>query len=100
MLVGALQSLRTSGGKAQWRKILGKRLIHPKYKLGYSFLVPVVYDFMLFKIEPVTLDNLKPIPLNTHSDLPTDGQVATVLGFGSTFRNNTRAQSERLLKAK
>jgi Trypsin len=58
--------------------------VHPEYNT-----TTIKYDFMLFKIQPVTLSNLKPITLNVDADNPEAGQALTVIGMGLSDENTT-----------
>lgn len=65
--------------------------LHPNYN-GNT----MVNDYMMFKIQAVTLTNLKPIALNTNAANPADGQALTVIGFGATSEGG--GGSNKLLK--
>jgi Trypsin len=64
-------------GPAQYRNRVGSVQVHPQYDE-----TSIQYDFILFKIQPVTLSNLKPISLNLDADNPKAGQALTVIGMG------------------
>jgi Trypsin len=51
--------------------------VHPQYDE-----TSIQYDFILFKIQPVTLSNLKPIALNLDANNPKAGEALTVIGMG------------------
>jgi trypsin len=64
---------------AQERTILSDMYTHPQFDIN-----TMVYDYMLFKIEAVTEPGIVPASLNADASNPTDGQVLTVVGFGTT----------------
>jgi trypsin len=64
---------------AQERSILSDMYTHPQFDIN-----TMVYDYMLFKIEPVTEPGIVPASLNADPSNPADGQVLTVVGFGTT----------------
>jgi Trypsin len=99
VLVGSFVYNSTSGEMAQWRNIVGKMVVHPDYvgrANGFQ------HDVMLFKIEPVTYKNLRPVDLNTLMSNPRKGQKLTAIGYGSTVPNDgknvTLAFSDKLMK--
>jgi Trypsin len=71
-------------GPAQYRDRDGALQVHPEYNK-----TTIKYDFMLFKIQPVTLSNLKPITLNVDADNPEADQALTVIGMGLSDENTT-----------
>ena len=66
-------------GPAEYRSIIGDLVPHPAFDKATN-----KNDYMLFKIEAVTLTNLKPIVLNTNASVPLVGLPITVLGMGQT----------------
>jgi Trypsin len=91
VLVGASRKSTTTGTAAQWRKIVSRMVMHPRYSWGSDN-----NDFMLFKIEPVTNPGLAPILLNEDPAVPRAGDQFTVVGMGYNSSNYT--SPDRLLK--
>lgn len=93
VLVGAWLRNKTVGSSAQWRKIRSAMVIHPQYNFTID-----QNDFMLFKIEPVTVSGLNPIVLNTDGNIPKLGDRFTVVGMGYNNSNVNVTWADRLLK--
>jgi Trypsin len=91
VLVGAWKRNATAVTSAQWRKILGRVVIHPQYNSATDR-----NDYMLFQIEPVTDPALTPIELSTTN--PGMGDQFTVVGMG--FNSKRGTHSDRLLKVR
>jgi trypsin len=96
VLVGPAPSARS--GFAQWRTIANNRMyVHPQFSWD-----TMQNDFMLFKIQPVTLQNLrralrtKRAALNTNSAFPATGDPLNVIGYGALRENG--AQSNVLME--
>jgi trypsin len=64
---------------AQERSIVSNMVTHPQFDIS-----TMVYDYMLFKIEAVTEPGIVPASLNADPSNPADGQLLTVVGFGTT----------------
>jgi Trypsin len=91
VLVGAWLVNETNGTAAEWRKIVSEMVVHPEYNDS-----AIRNDFMLFKIEPVSMPGLVPITLNTDPSIPTLADQFAVVGMGFNSSNYTSA--DRLLK--
>jgi secreted trypsin-like serine protease len=78
VIVGGIKS-RTLTTGSQARRMVGKPVIHPQWNRN-----TFQYDFMLFKIQPVTLPSLAPIELNRDTAIPANNQILTAIGFGAT----------------
>ena len=84
VLVGAVRKSAENVGNAQWRNILGQKYVHPNYVTKNEN-----NDLMIFKIEPVTKPNLRPIALNGMQNRPRAGQQLKIIGFGAVDNGNT-----------
>jgi Trypsin len=95
VLVGPVDKDGTSGGLAVYRSVIGDKVVHPQFQVtdrgAHS------YDFVLFKIQKVQQDNIRPVSLNADPNGTAAGTPATMVGFGYTGWNET--ESPRLLKA-
>jgi Trypsin len=95
VLVGPVDKDGTSGGLAVYRSVVGDKVVHPLFQVtdrgAHS------YDFVLFKIQMVQQDNIRPVSLNADPTATAAGSPATMVGFGYTGWNE--AESPRLLKA-
>jgi secreted trypsin-like serine protease len=78
VIVGSTESMVATDG-AQNRSILSELHKHPNFDAGTH-----EYDYLLFKIEPVTEPGLVPASLNEDPANPATDQVVTAVGFGST----------------
>jgi hypothetical protein len=89
VLVGAYQTLNTSDGEAQFRRILGDFVPHPEYTGD----VNEGHDLALFRIRPVTRSNLKtPIEMNLNLRDPVANETLTLIGFGKTEQGAQSAE--------
>lgn len=84
-------------GPAQYRTVRSKMVVHPKFSFD-----TMKWDFMMFKIDPVTKVGLKTalankrVTLNAASTSPQTNETLTVIGFGAIRENGP--QSNRLRK--
>jgi hypothetical protein len=78
VIVGSTKS-RTLTSGSQERQMVGRPVLHPQWNRN-----TFQYDFMLIKIQPVTLPGLAPIALNLNTAVPANDQVLTAIGFGAT----------------
>lgn len=65
------------GNQGQWRSILSEIIVHSDADPSGTR-----DGFALFRIEPVTLDGIRPVTLNRNLGNPVLGQELTVAGFG------------------
>jgi trypsin len=91
VLVGPAANART--GLAQWRTIANNRMyVHPNFSWD-----TMENDFMLFKIQPVTLQNLRRalrtrrVILNTNPAFPATGNGLNVIGYGALKENGAQS---------
>jgi hypothetical protein len=84
-LVGSHEYDSASNWTAERRlAIVGRAVVHPEFSAETAR-----YDFMMFRIEAVTLPHLVPVELNRNNSDPIDGQNVTVIGYGLTSDNYT-----------
>jgi hypothetical protein len=67
----------STDGPAQWRYRIGDLHVHAGFDMSH-----MRHDLMLFRIQPVSLANLRPIRFNLESDVPRTGQKLTAIGMG------------------
>jgi Trypsin len=95
VLVGPVDKDGTSGGLAVYRSVISEKVVHPQFQVTERGAHS--YDFVLFKIQKVQQDNIRPVSLNADPNGTAAGTPATMVGFGYTGWNET--ESPRLLKA-
>ena len=71
---------------AQARNITSKRIIHPLNDI-YTYQ----YDLMMFRIQPVTLEGLKPIKFSNNTLSPTVNEQMVTVGFGAVNESGTQS---------
>lgn len=85
IVVGSNVRSSTANG-AKVSTVTGGMHVHPQFRFDATTVRPF-YDFMLFTIQPTTL---QPATLNFDPLVPIDGQQnLTVVGYGQTDPNNT-----------
>ena len=83
VLVSAERKYWPEGG-AEYKRTLSAMVLHPKNQVG-----TFIYDFMMFRIEPVDGFESKLLQANGDTTSPTEGEVLTVIGMGYTSEGGT-----------
>lgn len=81
--VGSTQKRAAMRG-SQERQVVREPILHPQWDKS-----TMRYDFMMFKIQPVTEPSLAPIEMNQNTSVPVRKQVLTAIGFARTSYNGS-----------
>lgn len=86
VLVSAERKNSDEGG-ASYKKTLSSMVIHPLHRSG-----TYIYDFMLFRVEPVEGFEGKIIQTNGNPDSPAPGEILRAIGMGYTNEGGPTSQ--------